>query len=124
MSTPGVGKTIALTILLEMDTVDRFPTRQKFASYSRLVKCQHRSNGKLYGSGGHKIGNPYLKWAFSQAAVFSARHSEKIGKRLEKLEKRHGKGKAKTLLAHKLGRAFYHMLKRGMVFDQEKFLRG
>src|SRR5262245_38916330 len=32
-STPGVGIVIALTILLEIDTIDRFDTRQQFCSY-------------------------------------------------------------------------------------------
>ena len=71
-SIPGVGVITALTILLELDTIKRFPTRQDFASYSRLVKCPKESAGKRCGSGGKKMGNPYLKWAFSEAAVHAA----------------------------------------------------
>ena len=123
-SAPGIGKIIALTIILEMDTVDRFPTRQDFASYSRLVKCKHTSAGKVRGSGGHKMGSAYLKWAFCEAAVHAGRHSDRIGNHLAKNERKYGPGKAKTLLAHKLGRAFYLMLKRGAVFDEERFLTG
>ena len=40
----------------------------------------------------------------------------------DKLERKHGKGKAKSLLAHRLGRAVYYMLQRNQVFDLNKFL--
>jgi transposase len=121
-SVPGIGDITALTIILEIDDVERFATRQQFASYSRLVKCPQLSDGKRCGTGGHKIGNPYLKWAFSEAAVHGAQYSEVIASYLRRRERKHGKGKAKSLLAHKLGRVVYHMLKNGTVFDEERFL--
>ena len=63
-SARGMGRIIALTILFEVDSIDRFPSVQDFASYSRVVKCTHESAGKKYGTGGAKIGNPYLKYVF------------------------------------------------------------
>jgi len=39
------------------------------------------------------------------------------------MEKQHGKGKALTVLAHKLAQAVYYMLKRGVVFDFNTFLQ-
>ncbi len=68
-SVPGIGLILSLTILCEIHDIDRFPRVQDFASYARLVKCKHESAGKTYGTGGGKIGNAYLKWAFSEAAV-------------------------------------------------------
>ena len=38
------------------------------------------------------------------------------------MEKKHGKGKALTVLAHKLARAVYYMLKRHTAFEMRKFL--
>ena len=64
-SVPGIGQTLALTILYEIERIDRFPRVQEFLSYSRLVKCAKESAGKRYGSSGSKIGNVHLKWAFS-----------------------------------------------------------
>jgi transposase len=122
MSVPGIGKIIALTIALEVDRIERFQTRQQFCSYSRLVKCTRESAGKRQGEGGAKIGNPYLKWAFSEAAVHVSRHSEPIGAHLARLERKHDKGRAKSFLAHKLGRAVYYMLKRDTLFKEEEFL--
>jgi hypothetical protein len=43
---------------------------------------------------------------------------------LARLEKPHGKGKALTMLAHKLARAVYYMLKRETAFEMPKFLKG
>jgi transposase len=123
-SIPGIGRILALTLLYELDTIDRFTTRQQFCSYSRLVYPRQESAGKLYGSTGRKMGNAYLKWAFSEAAVYAARFYPRIGAYLHRLESKYGPGKAKSLLAHKLGRAVYHMLRKGTVFDEDKFLRG
>ncbi len=39
-----------------------------------------------------------------------------------KLERKHGKGKALTVLAHKIARAVYYIWKQDKVFDQQKFL--
>jgi len=39
-----------------------------------------------------------------------------------RLEKHHGKAKALSILAHKIGRAVFYMLARGTVFSAPKFL--
>jgi transposase len=56
-SIPGIGKILAMTILYEIHTIDRFPTCRRFASYARLVRCQHSSNGKITGQGNSKMGS-------------------------------------------------------------------
>jgi hypothetical protein len=81
------------------------------------------SNDKRCGSGNAKAGNAWLKWAFSEAAVLSAQKDERIGAYLRRLASRLGKAKAYSALAHKLGRAFYHMLHTKKVFDVNRFVR-
>jgi transposase len=81
-----------------------------------------REAGKRHGTSGAKMGNVHLKWAFSEAAIGFVRHSEEGKKLLAKLEKRFGKGKALSILAHKLGRAAYFMLLRGQAFEIERFV--
>lgn len=120
---PGVGEILGLVILYEIESIRRFSTVQDFASYARLVKCSHESNGKQYGTGGSKIGNAHLKWAFSEATVIFLRGNEPVKRYLDRLARKHGKGKALSILAHKLGRAVYYMLKNKEAFDQEKFMR-
>jgi transposase len=122
-STPGVGPILSLTILLETDTIERFDTRQQFCSYARLTGAAQESAGKRVGVGNRKAGNAWLKWAFSEAAVLCAQKDERVGKYLERLSSRLGKAKALSALAHKLGRAFYHMLHTKEVFDVQRFVR-
>jgi len=94
---------------------------QDFVSSCRLVKCAKESAGKRYGTSGTTIGNAYRKWAFSEAAVLFLRNNPAGQTYLARLEKTHGKGKALTVLAHKLARAVYDMLTRGVVFDLNAF---
>jgi len=121
-TTPGIGKILALTILYEIHDIGRFPRVQDFLSYSRLVKCDHTSAGKKLGTGGLKIGNVHLKWAFSEAAALFLR-SNPEGQRLQRrLAGKHGKGKAMSIIASKLGRAVYIMLTKERAFDMERFM--
>ena len=119
---PGIGRILSLVILYEIESIKRFPRVQDFVSYSRLVKSAKESNGKKIGSSGKKIGNAHLKWAFSEAAALFLKGNEPGKKYLERLTRKHGKGKALSILAHKLGRAVYFMLKNKKPFDQDKFL--
>lgn len=119
---PGVGRIIALNLLYEIENIERFPRVQDFVSYSRLVKCAKESNGKRYGSSGKKIGNAHLRWAFSEASQLFLKCNEPGKKYLEKITNKHGKGKALSILAHKMGRAVYYILKNQKAFDKDKFL--
>src|SRR6266545_3901470 len=120
---PGIGKILSLVLLYEIHRIDRFPSVQDFASYCRLVKCSKESGGKRLGTSGAKIGNAHLKWAFSEAAVLFLRNNPQGQKLLTRLEKKHDTGKALSILAHKLARAVYYMLKRKTAFDMDIFLR-
>jgi transposase len=119
---PGVGRIIALNLLYEIENIDRFPRVQDFASYCRLVKCAKESNGKIYGSSGKKIGNAHLRWAFSEAAQIFLKGNEPARRYYQKIVNKHGKGKALSILAHKLGRAVYYMLKKREGFQLKRFL--
>ena len=121
---PGIGEILSLVLLDEIHDIQRFPRVQDFVSYCRLVKCAKESAGKRYGTSGTKIGNASLKWAFSEAAVLFLRSNAAGQKYLARLEKKHGKGKALTVLAHQLARAVYYMLKRRTAFDMQTFLQG
>jgi transposase len=120
-SVDGIGPILASTILYEIEDIKRFPRVQNFSSYARLVKCSRGSAGKIYGFGGGKIGNVHLKWAFSEAAVLFLRANPRGQQYLARLEKKHGKGKALSIIAARLGRAVYFMLRRGEPFNREKF---
>jgi hypothetical protein len=68
------------------------------------------------------MGNVHLKWAFSEAAILFLRHETGGTKFLATLEKQHGKEKALSILAHKIGRAVFYILARDTVFSMETFM--
>lgn len=116
---PGIGRVLSLTLLFEIDTITRFPSVKDFCSYSRLVKGSVASAGKVKGLCGGKMGNPYLRWAFGQAAVISKRNHPLLTPYADMLISKHGKFKGNAILANKLGRAVYFMLQKGTAFDAE-----
>ena len=121
-TTDGIGDIIAMTILFEIDTISRFPTVKDYCSYCRLVKGSVSSAGKIKGLTGSKMGNPYLRWAYGQAAIHAKRHNPMIGAYAKKLTSKHGKFKANNILANKIARATYFMLQNGTVFDAERII--
>lgn len=121
-SIKGVGNVLALTMLYEIHDIGRFPSRGEFCSYARLVKGQKSSAGKNYGTAGGRIGNAHLRWAFSEAALLYLRGNEQAQKYYNRLISRHGKGKALTIVAKRLGIAVYYMLRRQEPFNEHHFL--
>jgi hypothetical protein len=86
------------------------------------VKSQKASAGKVTGTSGAKIGNPHLKWAFSEAAVLFLQKNPPGQRLIKRLRAKHGRGKALSVLAARIGRASYYMLRRSTAFDMERFL--
>jgi len=119
----GVGEVLSLTMLYEIHTIDRFPSRGEFCSYARLVKGQKSSAGKNYGTAGGRIGNAHLRWAFSEAAVLFLRKNKEAERYYNRLINRHGKSKALSIVAKRLGIAVYYMLKRQQPFNINMFLQ-
>jgi transposase len=121
---PGVGPILALVLLYEMHQVERFEQVGQFLSYARLVRGEHDSAGKKLGWGNKKIGNAHLRWAFAEAACLFLRGSERARQWKQKQEKKHGSAKVLGILAARLARAVYHMLRKHEAFDEERFWNG
>jgi transposase len=121
---PGIGPILGLVLLYEVDDIRRFPEPGHFLSYSRLVRCPHESAGKTKGSGGKRIGNAHLKWAFSEAACLMLRACPAAKSWMQRMEKRKGKRKALSILEAKIGRTVYHLWKKQVPFDLKRFLAG
>jgi hypothetical protein len=68
------------------------------------------------------MGNAYLKWAFSEAVVLFLRETREAQPYIRRLERKYGTDKAKGILAHRLGRTVYYMLKHNQIFDINKFV--
>src|SRR5438876_5311965 len=121
---PGIGENLGLTILYEIGDIERFPSVKDFLSYCRLVKGTVASAGKIKGLRGAKLGNRYLRWAFGEAAVIAKRDQFRIRPLAQRLEARMegNKFKANTVLAIKLARSVYFMLKNKTVFDPDRLV--
>jgi transposase len=121
---PGVGPILALVLLYEMHDLARFEQVGQFLSYCRLVRCEHESAGKKLGWGSKKMGNAHLRWAFGEIACLFLRSSERAKQWKQKQEKKHGAGKALAILAARLARSVFHMIRKQEAFDEERFWNG
>lgn len=116
----GVGKVLALTIMYEVGDIARFSKVGNFASYCRLVKTARLSAGKSKGTGNRRNGNPYLSWAFSEAAHFAVRHHEVANRYFQRKRSKTNGIVAIRAVAHKLARASYYVVRDQVDFDPVK----
>jgi transposase len=119
-TTPGIGHTLSLTIMLETGDISRFPTVGDYASYCRCVGSKKISNGKKKGSGNTKNGNKYLAWAYVEAANFAVRYNAKIKSFYQRKKAKTNGIVAIKAVAHKLCRACYYIMKDQVAFDVSK----
>src|SRR5262249_33822210 len=59
-----------------------------------------------------------------EAVCLFLRGSERAGQWKQKQEKKHGSAKVLAILAARLARAVYHMLRKEEAFDEERFWSG
>ncbi|BCG03532.1 IS110 family transposase (plasmid) [Paraburkholderia sp. PGU19] len=117
---PGIGDTLATTIMLETGTISRFASVGHFSSYCRCVESKRISNGKKKGEGNAKNGNKYLSWAFIEAAAIAMRSCPQAKRFYERKRARRMPVLAMKALAHKLARAAFYMLRDGKPFEVKK----
>jgi len=120
---PGVGQTIALTILYEVGELSRFANAKVFSSYCRVIPGVAQSGQVTRRGRGSKQGNHYLKAAFSQAAVHAVRCYPQVRRYYDRQLKRHqGRGRQMicyNIIAHKLAQAAFHVLKEQTEYRAE-----
>ena len=123
LTLPGVGKILALTIMLETGPISRFETVGDYVSYCRKVPSQWMSNGKWKGSGNRKNGNKYLSWAYGEASEFARRlYPEPRAYYHRKMQKTNA-AVAHSALSNKLARAGYYVMRDQVPFRPEKLFR-
>jgi transposase len=121
---PGIGTILSLVLLDEMHDIARFPRVQDVASSCRLVTCASASAGTRSGTSGSQIGHAQLTWAFAEAAGLCLREHPAAQTWLARLENKHRKGTALTILAHPWARAVYDMLQRQPACELATCLHG
>ena len=113
----GVGDVLAPTIRLETGEISRFASAGKYVSYCRSVGSQHLTNGKPKGKGNRKNGNPYLAWAYVEAAHFAIRYHAPVRRFYERKQARTHRIVALKAVAHKLARASYYVMRDQVPFQ-------
>ncbi len=107
---PGIGDTLGMTILLEAGEFTRFKNASRYASYCRTVKSERTSNGKKKGENNTRNGNPYLAWAYIEAATFAPRFYPVIQSWYDRKKKQRSPIIARKALACKLSKATWHVM--------------
>lgn len=127
LNIPGLGVILSLTILYEVGEIARFADVRCFSSYCRVVPGVAQSGSVTRRGRGSKQGNHYLKWALFQAAVHAVRSYPPIRQCFERHLQRHrGRGRkmiAYDIIAHKLARAVYFVLRDGVEYREELLFR-
>jgi transposase len=118
LSIPGVGKILALTIMLETGPISRFQKVGNYVSYCRKVSSKGISNGK--GKGNERNGNKYLAWAYSEASELARRFDDRARGYYQRKAQKSNRMVAHQALAHKLARAAYFVMRDNVSFMAEK----
>ncbi len=120
LSMPGVGRVLALTIMMETGPIDRFPKVGNYVSYCRKVPAARFSNEKKKGTGNRKNGNKYLSWAYAEAAEFARRLDAETRAYYDRKCRRTNAPIAYNALANKLSRAAYYIMRDRVSFRPER----
>ena len=118
----GIGPILAMTIWLETGDIGRFKQVGDYASYCRCVASTRFSNAKKKGENNRHNGNPYLAWAYVEAATYAARFYHQAARFVERKTAQVNRTLAIKALAHKLARACYYVLRDGVVFEPTRLL--
>jgi transposase len=117
LTVPGIGRILALTIMYETGKISRFKKVGNYSSYSRCVKSLRTSNAKKKGENNRKNGNPYLSWAYVEAANFIRRYSPEAKAWYQRKTRRSKKVVATKALAGKICKACYFIIRDQVDFD-------
>ena len=119
-SIPGCGEVLSTAIAVEIAEIGRFKSARDFVSYCRLAPSNRFSNGKSKGEGNKKNGNAYLSWALTELANLATRYSAPIRKKYDRLlSKTNMRVRAIRVLAAKMARAVWQMIKKQERFNEK-----
>ena len=121
LTIPGVGNILAMTIMLEVGDIKRFPKVGNFTSYCRCVPSKRLSDGKSKGYGNRKNGNRYLSWALTEAAQLGRRYNEQFRRYYNRKVAQANTSLATKALSNKLARICYYIIRDQVPFREELF---
>ena len=119
LTIPGIGNILAMTIMLEVGDIKRFPKVGNFASYCRCVPSKRLSDGKSKGCGNRKNGNRYLSWALTEAAQIGRRHNQQFRGYYNRKVVQANTSLATKALGNKPARICYYIMRDQVPFREE-----
>jgi transposase len=120
LTIPGIGRILGMTITMEVGDIQRFKTDGDFASYCRMVDARRVSNGKCKADNNQKCGNPYLSWAFVEAANFARRFDDPCRRWSDRKAAKTSKVIATKALGCKLAKAAWFVMARSCDYDEKR----
>jgi transposase len=107
---PGIGVTVAMTVLAAIGDIHRFENPKKLVGYAGLGAGVHDSGKEHIDKGITKSGRKELRWALIEAAWKAVQMSPIWKARFEELKKRKGSCKAIVAIARKLLVTIWYVL--------------
>jgi len=119
---PGFGKIFSALAALEIDNINRFPTKAKFASYCGLIPSTFASGGKVYHGNLIPTGNRWLKYVFIEASWPAIRTSNYCRAYFNRIKYRKDGNVAIVALARRLSEIAYKCLKEKRYYEERPYI--
>jgi len=119
---PGFGKVLSALAALEIDDINGFATKAKFASYCSLIPSTFASGGKLYHGDLIPTGNRWLKYVFIEASWVAIRTSPYCRAYFDRIKRGKGPNVAIVALARRLSEIAYRCLKGERYYVEHPYI--
>lgn len=110
MTIPGIGYYTALSIVTEIDNINRFADANKLCAWAGLIPSTRQSGNKCYHGKITKQGNKLTRWVIIQATQQTVRYDNPLKQYFQHLHQRKGRNKAIVATAKKTIRIMHAML--------------
>jgi len=111
LTIPGIGRTIALLMVSEIDDIKRFRSDKKLHAYAGLIPSTRSSAGRTFHGRLIKTGNKYIRWAMIEAVWPAIRSDTGLNNYFQRYSCRKGANRAKVCTARRLLTIVYKVLK-------------
>ena len=118
MTHPGVGALTALTTILVLGPIARFPGSKHVVSYIGLAPAVDASADTCRLGRVTKQGNALLRWVLGQATLHAIREDAQLKRRYFAILYRRGRARAKVAITRKLLVRLYVMLRDQIDYDE------
>jgi transposase len=110
-STPGIGPLAAMTILTEINRIDRFPTSQQFTAYLGLIPSEHSTSETQRQGHITKTGNAHLRGILVESSWIWIRKDQAAYTTYRRIARRREPKRAIVAMARRLATKVYWQLR-------------